>query len=95
MSNIEKGGARAGAGRPSVGSERYEVFLGKGAIYIVHVRKLGYPYTVVHGSPYTTYLNIVAITASPRLYRDTMSLKVSDIGTMKQRASLACLQVSN
>ena len=29
---------------------------------------------VVHGSLYTTYLNIVAITASPRLYRDTMPL---------------------
>ena len=27
MSNIKKGGARAGVGRPSVGSERYEVFL--------------------------------------------------------------------
>ena len=32
-------------------------------------------YTVVDGSPYTTYLNIVAITASRRLYRDTMPLK--------------------
>ena len=27
----KKGGIRAGAGRPSFGSERYEVYLGKGA----------------------------------------------------------------